>query len=130
MLVIQAHVSGFDILRVLVDTGSSVDIIFSHAFDMIVDKSIHKRLKSYKHEIYGCNNQPVKVHEVITLPLRLGDEEHKATYDIEFLVADCWSPHNMIMRRSSLFAFEVTLSTISLKAKFLTLTGTGVCKGD
>ena len=89
--------SSFSILKVLVNTGSNVGIIYNHAFDRITDKNAHKRLRPYHHDIYDFNNQPMKVSGVIILLMRLGDNEHKVTRNVEFLTVDYWSPYNMIL---------------------------------
>lgn len=43
-LVIKAWVFGFNVLKVLMDIGSSIDIIYGHAFNKVVDENVYKRL--------------------------------------------------------------------------------------
>ena len=62
--------------------------------------------------------------------MQLGDEEHRATYDIEFLVINCWSPYNMILGQPNLFTFPMVSSFAHLKVKFPTPTGVRICKRD
>lgn len=55
-LVIKACIFDFSILKVLVDIRSGADGIY--AFNRVTNDNVHKRLKPYKHKIYGFNNLP------------------------------------------------------------------------
>jgi len=87
-LVILARVARWKIKRVMVDTGSSADILFNHCYEKIKHQ-LESRIKPYDHDLYGFDGKPVRPRGIIKLPVELGDEENYITRDIEFLVVDC-----------------------------------------
>ena len=112
---------------VMIDIGTSADILFNHCYKQI-KHTIQTRLKPYDHDLYGFDDRPVRI---IKLPLKLGDDGMKyTTREVEFLVVDIDSPYNAILGRSLINAFEMIVSMIHLKAKFLTPEGVSACKGD
>ena len=84
-MVILARVAKW---RIMVDTGSSADILFNHCYEKIKHK-LEPRLRPYDHDLYGFDGKPVKPREIIKLPVELGDEDNYITREIEFLVVDC-----------------------------------------
>ncbi|GFZ01032.1 hypothetical protein Acr_14g0006670 [Actinidia rufa] len=127
-LVISAIIANFNVQRILIDSGSSADILFISAFEKIkigLDKlhPFHTPLI----EFGGNTTQPLGW---INLPITLGTEPHQTTVWQDFIVVDCPSPYNAILGRPTLGGIKAITSTYHLKMKFPTLTGIGEVKGD
>ncbi|KAJ0970928.1 hypothetical protein J5N97_018887 [Dioscorea zingiberensis] len=127
-LVIAVKVGIFIMYRVLVDTGSSVDIIFWDAFERM--KIGPENLKPTKSPLMGFNGSPLQPEGVITLPVTLGDPPREVSSMIQFLVVRCPSSYNAIMGRPSLNTFGAVPSTYHMMLKFPTEHGCGEIKGD
>ncbi|GFZ18321.1 hypothetical protein Acr_27g0000600 [Actinidia rufa] len=127
-LVISAVIANFNVQRILIDSGSSADILFISAFEKMkigLDKlhPFHTPLI----EFGGNTTQPLGW---INLPITLGTEPHQTTVWQDFIVVDCPSPYNAILGRPTLGGIKAITSTYHLKMKFPTLTGIGEVKGD
>ena len=128
-LVILARIAGWKIERVMIDTGSSADILFNSCYEQI-RATLTPNLKPYDYELFGFDGRPVRPRGVIKLPLQLGDGDNYITKDVEFFVVDCFSPYNVILDRNTIWMFDMSISMPRLKAKFPTPTGVGVCAGN
>ena len=128
-LVILARVAKWKIKRIMVDTGSSANILFNHCYEKIKHK-LKPELRPYDYDLYGFDGKPMKPRGIIKLPVELGDGDNYITQDIEFLVVDCWSLYNDIFGRTTQVVFEMTISMPHLKIKFPTPNGAAVCAGD
>lgn len=80
----------------MIDIESSSDILFNHAYETMAPK-LWKKLKPYDHELYRFNSQPLKVSDIISLPMDLGNEKHITKHDIDFLVVGSWLPYGTIL---------------------------------
>ena len=122
---ITARICGFRVENMMVDIGSSADVLFNWAYEKMAPK-ISKKLRPYDHDLFGFNGQPVKVRSIISLPVELGDGKHTATRELEFLVVDSDSPYTAILGRPALSAFGMMVSQYHLKVKFMTPAGVGL----
>ncbi|GKV11297.1 hypothetical protein SLEP1_g22562 [Rubroshorea leprosula] len=69
-LVTSVMINNCEVQRVLVDTGSALDIMYFHCFKSLgLDPAL---LQKYDGPIYGFNNQPVPVEGVLTLHVAFG----------------------------------------------------------
>ncbi|GFY91374.1 hypothetical protein Acr_07g0015700 [Actinidia rufa] len=128
VLVISAVIANFNVQRILIDNGSSADILFIPAFEKMkigLDK-LHP-FQTPLIEFGGNTTQPLGW---INLPITLGTEPHQTTVWQDFIVVDCPSPYNAILGRPTLGGIKAITSTYHLKMKFPTLTGIGEVKGD
>ncbi|GKV15552.1 hypothetical protein SLEP1_g26334 [Rubroshorea leprosula] len=80
--------------------------------------------------IYGFNNQPVPVEEVITLPIYVGLEPRFRMTSVTFLVVKMESAFNAILGRATLCNLKAVISQPHLCMKFPTPQGVGVLKGN
>ena len=87
-------------LRVLVDNGSSVDILYYPAFlQMRIDR---ERLTPTNAPLVGFGGTKVFPLGVITLTVTVGDYPQQITREVTFLVVDCSSAYNAILERPTL----------------------------
>ena len=86
--------------RVLVDNGSSADILYYPTFQqMRIDK---ERLSPMNAPLVGFGGTKVFPLCAITLAVTAGDYPQQITMEITFLVVDCSSAYNAILGRPTL----------------------------
>ena len=66
----------------------------------------------------------------ITFPVTVGDYPQQIIQDVTFLVVDCSSAYNGILRRPTLNSWKAATSTYHLMIKFPTEYGIGELRGD
>ena len=127
-LVIRAVVANKTIHRVLVDNGSSTDIIFASAFNkMGIGR---ERLEPVSTHLRGFSGEKVLPLGSIQLVLTLGDPTCQATTTVKFLVVDAPFAYNMLLSRPSLNAIKAIPSAYHMMIKFPTVSGVGMVRGD
>ncbi|CAL9000626.1 unnamed protein product [Prunus brigantina] len=117
-MIIRADIADYDVGRVLIDTGSSVNVIFADAFrglgvaDSMVNRQITPLLS-----FSGDLVQPVGS---VSLPIAFGVAPRKTmTYD-QFLIVYCPTAYNVIFGRTALTRVKAHLSPHMLLMKFPT----------
>ena len=127
-LVIRALVANKTIHRVLVDNGSSADIIFASAFDKIgIGREKPEPVNTH---LRGFSGEKVLPLRLIQLVLTLGDPPCQATTIVKFLVVDAPSAYNILFGRPSLNAIKAIHSAYHMMIKFPTTSGVGMVRGD
>ncbi|KAM2091885.1 hypothetical protein PS2_030060 [Malus domestica] len=127
-LIVEAHIANFEIRRILVDTGASVNIMFVEAFralnvvEHLLDCSISPMI-SFSDDIV----QPLgSIH----LPFTIGTGSYTATITTNFLVVDWPTAYNVILGRTGINDLKAMVSTHMLLMKFPTPYGNGYIRGD
>ena len=127
-LVVHAVVAKKTVHRVLIDNGSSVDIIFASDFDkMGIGK---EKLEPVNTHLRGFSGEKVLPLGSIQLVLTLGDPPCQATTTARFLIVDALSAYNMLLGRPSLNAIKAIPSAYHMMIKFPTVNGVGMVRGD
>ncbi|GFY84700.1 hypothetical protein Acr_03g0014740 [Actinidia rufa] len=127
-LVVSAVIANFNVQRILIDSGSSADILFVSAFEKM--KIGLDKLHPFHTPLIGFGGNTTHPLGWINLPITLGTEPQQTTVWQDFIVVDCPSPYNSILGRPTLGRIKVITSTYHLKVKFPTSTGIGEVKGD
>ena len=127
-LVIRAVVANKTIHRVLVDNGSSADIIFESTFDKMGIR--RERLEPVNTHLRGFSREKVLPLGSIQLVLTLGDPPCQATTTVRFLIVDAPSAYNVLLGRPSLNAIKAIPSAYHMVIKFPTTNGVGMVRGD
>ncbi|KAM2238899.1 hypothetical protein COP1_008657 [Malus domestica] len=122
-LIMEAHIANFEVRRILVDTGASVNIMFAEAFkalnvaEHLLDRSVSP-LISFSGDIM----QPLgSIHCHFTI----GTGPYTVTITTNFLVVDCPMAYNVIFGRTGINDFKAMVSIHMLLMKFPTPYGNG-----
>ena len=124
-LVIRVVVANKTIHKVLVENGSSADIIFASAFDKMGIR--REKLELDNTHLQGFSGERVLPLGSIQLVLTLGDSPCQAT---RFLIVDALSAYNILLGRPSLNAIRAIPSACHMIIKFPTANRVGMVRGD
>ncbi|KAK3014944.1 hypothetical protein RJ639_009960 [Escallonia herrerae] len=127
-LVITVRAGNFDVKRVLIDNGSSAEILFFDAFKKM--NIPMDRLRKMDTPLYGFSNHPVAAEGIIALPVTIGTPPAQANFILDFVVVKVPSAYNAILGRPTLNQLQAVVSTYHLKMKFPTEHEIGEVKGD
>ncbi|KAH9653209.1 hypothetical protein KPL70_027331 [Citrus sinensis] len=126
-LVIKAMVAAIELRRILVDTGSSVDILFKSALDDmgISDLKLERTNTSLK-GFGGGRLTPMGINE---LPITVGSKPFERIVMLYFVVVEERSPYQMILGRPFIRISQCVISTHYLALKYRVNGVVGVVKG-
>ena len=127
-LVVRAIVANTTVHRVLIDNGSSADIIFASAFNKMGIR--RENLEPVNTHLRGFSGEKVLPLGSIQLVLTLGEPPCQATTTARFLIVDAPSAYNMLLGRPSLNAIKAIPSAYHMIIKFPTVHGVGMVRGD
>ncbi|KAM1496142.1 hypothetical protein ACFX13_031214 [Malus domestica] len=127
-LIVEPYIANFEVRRILVDTGDSVNILFVEAFRAFnVAEHLLDRLISPLISFFGDIVQPIgSIH----LPFTIGTCPYTATITTNFLVVDCPTTYNVIFGRTCINDLKAMVSTHILLMKFTSPYGNGYIRGD
>ncbi|KAF3532896.1 hypothetical protein DY000_02039500 [Brassica cretica] len=124
LLVIELTIRDIDVARVLIDTGSSADIIFKDTLEkMGIDQF---EIVKYPSPLLGLSGETTMAYGSINLAVKAGT----VTRVTEFLVVDRPASYNVIMGTPWLNAMRAIPSTYHLCLKFPTPNGIEVIWGN
>ena len=127
-LVVHAIVANTTVHRVLIDNGSSADIIFASAFDkMGIGR---EKLEPVNAHLRGFSGEKVLPLGSIQLVLTLGEPPCQATTTARFLIVDAPSAYYKLLGRPSLNAIKAITSAYHMKIKFPTVHRVWMVRGD
>ena len=127
-LVVCAVVADKTVHQVLIDNGSSADIIFESAFDkMGIGR---EKLEPVNTHLRGFSGEKVLPLGSIQLVLTLGDPPCQATTTARFLIVDAPSAYNMLLGRPFLNSIKAIPSAYHMMIKFPTVNRVGMVRGD
>ncbi|KAL0400700.1 UNVERIFIED_CONTAM: hypothetical protein Slati_4099900 [Sesamum latifolium] len=122
-MVVKLDIVNFTVHKVLVDNGSSADIIFKDVLKMMGLEDAN--LSPVKTPLVGFGGSEVNSLGTIDLPVSMGKEPRRRITMVRFLVVDTLYAYNVILGRSGLNLFRVVVSTYHQKMKFSTNSGIG-----
>jgi len=127
-LVITTQVGGWEMRQILVDPGSSSEILYKRAFlgmGFTLDQ-----LRPVRVPFVGFDGMVIHSKGLIWLPLTVCNGSRKSQVKLDFLVNDVPLAYNMILGRSGLSALRAVPSTYHIVLKFPTPGGIGKVRGD
>uniref|UniRef100_A0A2N9GMR1 Uncharacterized protein n=1 Tax=Fagus sylvatica TaxID=28930 RepID=A0A2N9GMR1_FAGSY len=127
-LVITINIVDFTTRRVMVDNGSSADILYLPAYQqMRLDKD---KLRPMDAPLVGFTGDKVCPVGNVTLPIAVGTHPKTVSKTVDFLVVNCPSAYNAIIGRPTLNRLRALTSTYHLLLKFPTEYEIGEVRGD
>jgi hypothetical protein len=127
-LVITLTVANHVVHRILVDNGSSTDVLY---WPMLQQMKINRDMMKLIHTpLVGFARERVQRMGVVTLPVTTGTSPRQAIVMTDFLIVDWPSAYNTIIGRPTLNKLRAITSTHHLKMKIPTDNGVGEVKGD
>ncbi|KAH9750796.1 Ribonuclease H [Citrus sinensis] len=127
-LVIKATVASKKFDRILVDTGSSVDVLFKSTLKemRIADLKLDYTNTSLK----GFGGGRLVPLGMVELPITIGSSPTERTMILDFMVVDEEGPYQMILGRPFLRMSKAVLSNHYLALKYRVNGVVGVVRGD
>lgn len=128
-LIINPVISENKLWKVLIDGGSSVNILYHQAYCKMNLKG--EQLKPcHEAPLYVFGGQAVLIEGTITLSVLLGKMPLNVEKQVKFYVVRVESPNIAILGRPAMVQFQVVHSIPHLKLKFPTEKGIGEMMGD
>ena len=127
-LVIMLTIEGFNTRRILVDNGSSADIIYLSTFQQL--KLNPGKLRPFDSPLISFSGDRVYPKGIVTPMVTVGTHPRQLTRLLDFLVVDCPSSYNVIIGRPTFNHWKATTSTYCLEVKFPIENSMGKVKGD
>lgn len=115
-LVIQATIVNYEVAQVLVDSGSSVNVLYQEAFNRMQLEEAH--IEEAATTLFGFARHSVHPVGQIILPLTMGDAPSRRTIIAPFLMVDALSTYNVILGCPFLSTFMAVASPYHQKIKF------------
>ncbi|XP_075507202.1 uncharacterized protein LOC142543686 [Primulina tabacum] len=127
-LVVTTTIANYDVARIFIDNGSSVNVMFKSTLDRM--KMGGFEFEPISTPLYGFAEHVILPLGQIVLPLSLGTDSRRVTKMIAFTVVDTPSAYNGILGRPALKDFRAVASSYHQKLKFPVGKGVGVLCGD
>ncbi|XP_073018166.1 uncharacterized protein [Primulina eburnea] len=127
-LVVTTTIANYDVAKIFVDNGSSVNVLFKSTLDQMKVEGFE--FEPVSSPLYGFAGHVIPPLGQILLPLSLGTDPRRITKMTAFTVVDTFSAYNGILGRPALKDFRAVASTYHQKLKFPVGKGVGVLCGD
>ena len=127
-IVITLLIADYTTRRVLVDNGSSTDILYYPAFQQL--RLGRDQLRPVNSPLVGFDGMKVQSVGTISLSVVVRAYPRQITKDVNFLVVNCSSSYNTIIGRPTLNSWKAVTSAYHLLVKFPTKHGVGQVQGD
>jgi len=121
-VVISVVTAGRRVHRVLIDQGSSADVMFWSTFNKL--QLSPDQLRPYTGCLYSFAGDLVRVRGHLELRTTFADDVSSCTANVKYLVVDAPSAYNMLLGRPVLNWVGAIASTRHLKMKLPSLGGT------
>ncbi|XP_026399908.1 uncharacterized protein LOC113295797 [Papaver somniferum] len=123
-IVILTLIGMYKVRRVLIDTGSSISVIFSGAYSSM--NLNEGQVEADDNPIVGFSGETVSAVGRVNLPTTVGGN----TVMQYFSLLDCRAPYNAILGLDWINSMEVITSTVHQCLKFVTPTGVVKVRSD
>ncbi|XP_068486929.1 uncharacterized protein [Phaseolus vulgaris] len=120
-VVISVVTAGRKVHRLLVDQGSSADVMFWSTFNKL--QLSPDLLRPYTECLYGFADNPVEVRGYLELRTTFTDGAASRTESIRYLVVNANSAYNILLGRPALNRLRAVSSTHHMKMKLPDLSG-------
>ena len=111
-LVITLQIGGYDVKRVMVDQGNTVEIMYLDLYKGLSLRSEY--LTPYSSSLVSFEGKVIIPKGQIRLPVQTGSE----MVEVDFIVVDVYSPYTAIVARPWLHTLGAVSSTLHQKIKY------------
>ncbi|XP_057452591.1 uncharacterized protein LOC130744421 [Lotus japonicus] len=112
----MVRINSFNVRRVLLDQGSSADIIYGDVFDQL--GLTDKDLMPYTRTLVGFSGEQVWVRDYLDLDTVFGVDENAKLLRVRYLVLQVVESYNVIIGRNTLNRLCAVISTVHLAVKY------------
>ncbi|KAK0583180.1 hypothetical protein LWI29_034348 [Acer saccharum] len=128
-IVVGVRIAHRDVLRVMIDNGSSADILSARVYDELrLDRKDHE---PFHVPLKGFGGAKVRSLGTVKLPVRFGTVPCWRTILLDFVIVDIHNwPYNALLGRPFLNKARAVTSTHALEIKFRTEFGVGELRGS
>ena len=121
-------IANYTTRRVLIDNGSSANILYYPTFQQM--RINNELLRLVNVPLIGFGGMNVLPVGTISLPVIVSSYPWQINKEVNFLVVDCLSSYNAIIGRPTLNGWKAAMSTYHLFVKFPMKYGIGEVQGD
>ena len=111
-LVITLQIEGYDVNRVMVDQGSTVEIMYPDLYKALNLKA--EDLTPYSSPLVSFEGKIIIPKGQVRLPVQTGSE----VVEVDFIVVNAYSPYTAIVTRPWLHTLGAVSSTLHQKVKY------------
>ncbi|XP_021835955.2 uncharacterized protein [Spinacia oleracea] len=128
-LVVEIKISNMRVKCILIDTGSSSDIMSMECLSRLAHDP--KTIESIHYPIIGFGGSVIHPIGVINLPVRFGDRKDGQKMGVNFLIVKDLTAYNVILGRPTLNKIKAVVVTHLMLLKFVCDDGAiGTIHGD
>jgi hypothetical protein len=106
-MVIEVNIAGWVIGKILVDNGSSADILFLKTFEKM--NLTRHMLHPLEYPLQGFGGKPIKPVGKVSLPVSFRDLDNARTETLTFDVVDIYHPYLAIFGRGFMNKFDAVI---------------------
>ncbi|RWV85815.1 hypothetical protein GW17_00052357 [Ensete ventricosum] len=125
---LRANIVNACIRRIMIDAGSSADILYLDAFHKL--GMTNRDLIPMTSTLTGFTSDAITPVGITTPLVTFSDEPRTKTLMVHFIVVDLPSTYNVIIGQSTLNKLRAVVSTYHHNMKFPTSAGLGEIKSD
>ena len=112
-LVITLRIGGYNVKRVMVDQGSTAEIMYPDFYKGLNLKA--EDLTPYSSPLVSFEEKVIILKGQVKLPVQTGSE----VVEVDFIVVDAYFPYTAIVAKPWLYTLGVVSSTLHQKVKYL-----------
>ncbi|XP_021839327.2 uncharacterized protein [Spinacia oleracea] len=116
-LVVEIKISNMRLKRILIDAGSSSDIMSMECPSRLAHDP--KTIESIHYPIIGFGGSIIHPVGVINLPVRIGDRKDGRKMGVDFLIIKDLTAYNVILGRPTLNKIKAVVVTLLMLLKFV-----------
>ncbi|GJR40456.1 hypothetical protein Tco_1216140 [Tanacetum coccineum] len=128
-IIITPMIASYIVIRIYMDGGSSVDILYEHCFNKLPEH-IRSRLRPPTTPLIGFSSERSYPEGVVDFALTNRSYTLSRTIMLQFHIVKSTSKYNIILGRTAIQNLNMEVSTIRLVVEFPTRAGITIVRSD